>query len=223
MVDAAIERWPLPDHGIWEMRDAPRHFVHSKVMCWAAVHRGIALAGKHGLQAPLARWRAAHAEIRDAVMTHGVDRERGHFVARFDGTEVDAALLLLPDVAFVDHRDELMMRTAEAIRLELGAGRLVLRYREPDGLRGDEGVFLPCSFWLAECLARQGRGDEARAIFERASACANDLGLFPEEYDTVRDEMLGNYPQGLTHLAHISAALALRGVTPPQRDAGKAS
>ena len=212
MVDAAIAKWPLPDHGIWEIRDAPRHFVHSKVMCWVAVRRGIALAAAHGLSAPLARWRRACDEIRDAVMTQGIDHRRGNFVASFGSTEVDAALLLLPDVEFVAHDDERMLRTAEAIRRDLDAGGLVLRYRTPDGLAGREGVFLPCSFWLAECLARQGRIDEARAIFDRVAACANDLGLFPEEFATGSGEMRGNFPQGLTHLAHISAALALRGV-----------
>ncbi len=208
-VEAAIARWAEPDHGIWEVRSAPRHFVHSKVMCWAAVQRGIELAQRHGLPAPVARWSAARDAIRDAVERRGIDRARGHFVSSFGAHDVDAALLLLPDVGFVAHGDERMRRTAQAILTELDDGGLILRYRAPDGLRGAEGSFLPCAFWLAECLARQGRVEAARALFDRVCSCASDLGLFSEEYDSANAELLGNYPQGLTHLAHISAALAL--------------
>ncbi len=211
MVDAAVQKWPLPDHGIWEVRDQPRHFVHSKVMCWTAVHRGIALAREHGLKAPLKRWEMARDAIRDAVETQGFDAERGVFVASFGSAEQDAALLLLPDVGFVAYDDPRMMRTAQAIALELDDGGLVLRYRTPDGLRGAEGSFVPCTFWLAECFARQGRMAEARERFDRACRCANDLGLFSEQYSAASGELLGNFPQGLTHLAHISAALALEG------------
>lgn len=209
LVEAAIAKWPEPDYGIWEVRSEPRHFVHSKVMCWAAVDRGIELARAHSLKAPLARWRRVRAEIRAAIEAHGIDRQRGIFVGYFGGSEVDAALLLLPGVRFVAHRDPIMMRTAEAIRRDLDAGGLILRYRTDDGLRGPEGTFVACSFWLAECLARQGRLAEARAVFDRACGCANDLGLFSEEFDVSSGQMLGNFPQGLTHLAHIAAALAL--------------
>jgi len=211
-VEAAIARWQEPDHGIWEVRSAPRHFVHSKVMCWAAVQRGIELAQRHGLPAPTARWRAARDAIRSAVERFGIDPVHGHFVSSFGSREVDAALLLLPDVGFVAHDDERMQRTAQAIRTGLDDGGLILRYRTPDGLRGAEGSFLPCGFWLAECLARQGRMQAAQALFDRVCGCASDLGLFAEEYDVARAEPLGNYPQGLTHLAHISAALALQAV-----------
>jgi GH15 family glucan-1,4-alpha-glucosidase len=208
-VEAAIARWQEPDHGIWEVRSAPRHFVHSKVMCWAAVRRGIELAQQHGLPAPIARWSAARDAMRSAIETHGVDHARGHFVSSFGAHDVDAALLLLPDVGFVAHDDERMRRTAQAIRSELDDGGLILRYRAADGLRGAEGSFLPCAFWLAECLARQGEQAAARALFDRVCGCASDLGLFSEEYAVPSAQLLGNYPQGLTHLAHISAALAL--------------
>ncbi|MCW5662098.1 MAG: glycoside hydrolase family 15 protein [Burkholderiaceae bacterium] len=220
MVDAAVHKWPLPDHGIWEVRDAPRHFVHSKVMCWTAVHRGIALARQHGFQAPLARWEAARDTIREAVETEGYDAKRGVFRGSFGSTELDAALLLLPDVGFVAYDDPRMVRTAQAIAQDLDDGGLVLRYRMPDGMRGAEGSFVPCTFWLAECLARQGRTAEALERFHRACGCANDLGLFSEEYAASSKELLGNFPQGLTHLAHISAALALEGVTPESGSAG---
>jgi GH15 family glucan-1,4-alpha-glucosidase len=217
LVDAAVERWPLPDHGIWEIRDEPRHFVHSKVMCWTAAHRGIALARQHGFKAPLERWEAARDAIRHAVETQGFDAGRGVFVGSFGSTELDAALLLLPDVGFVAYDDARMVRTAQAIGQELDDGGLVLRYRAPDGLRGREGSFLPCTFWLAECFARQGRIAEARQWFDRACRCANDLGLFSEQYASASGELLGNFPQGLTHLAHISAALALEGMDRPSR------
>jgi GH15 family glucan-1,4-alpha-glucosidase len=213
MVEAAVQKWPLPDHGIWEIRDAPRHFVHSKVMCWAAVQRGLELARQHGFKAPLTRWEQARSAIRDAVETQGFDADRGVFVASFGSTELDAALLLLPDVGFVAHDDPRMLRTACAIQRDLDDGGLVLRYRASDGLRGQEGTFVPCTFWLAECLARQGRATEARELFDRACRCANDLGLFSEQFSSASGELLGNFPQGLTHLAHISAALALEEVS----------
>lgn len=210
IVECALARWSAPDHGIWEIRAAPRHFVHSKAMCWAALDRGLRLAQAHGLPAPVERWAEAREAIRAAVLAEGVDRERGIFVGSFGGREVDAALLLLPEVGFVAYDDPLMRRTAAAIAGELDEGGLILRYRRDDGLPGGEGVFLACSFWLVECLARQGHPAEARRRYERACACANDLGLFAEEFAPSRGEMLGNFPQGLTHLAHISAALALQ-------------
>ncbi len=213
VVEAAIANWRRPDRGIWEVRSRPRHFVHSKVMCWAAVDRGIALAERHDLPAPLRSWRRAREQIRTAVESRGIDRAHGHFVRSFGGTEVDAALLLLPSVGFVAYDDPRMVRTAQAVRRRLGRSGLVVRYRSADGLPRGEGVFLPCTFWLAECLARQGRIGAARELFERASACASDLGLFAEEFDVRSRELLGNYPQGLSHLAHISAALALSGTS----------
>ena len=211
-VETAIARWHLPDRGIWEIRSAPRHFVHSKVMCWAAVNRGIALAEAHSLPAPTERWRGVREEMRRVIEAEGIDHDRGCFVQSFGSRDVDAALLLLPTVDFVVYEDPRMMRTADVILDELCRDGLVLRYRTEDGLRGSEGTFLACTFWLAECLARQGRHRDARAIFQRAVACANDVGLFSEEYLAASGEMLGNFPQGLTHLAHISAALVLEGV-----------
>jgi GH15 family glucan-1,4-alpha-glucosidase len=210
VVNAAVARAPEPDHGIWEIRAAPRHYVHSKAMCWAALNRGIALARLEGRRIPDA-WPAMRDRLHAAIETEGYDRARGVFVQHFGSTELDAALLLLPAVEFVDWRDERMMRTADAIREDLDDHGLILRYRNPDGLEGREGTFIACSFWLAECLARQGRKADAQAVYERALACANDLGLFSEEYDVAACEMLGNFPQGLTHLSHISAALAMAG------------
>jgi GH15 family glucan-1,4-alpha-glucosidase len=213
MVEAAIARWQQPDRGIWEVRGAPRHFVHSKVMCWAAVRRGLQLAERHGLSAPAARWQVARDEIADSVMAQGLDAERGHFVASFGARDVDAALLLLPEVGFVAYDDPRMCRTTEAIGRELGRDGLILRYAMDDGLPDDEGTFLPCSFWMVECLARQGQREAAQQLFQRACRCANDLGLFAEEASR-SGELLGNFPQGLTHLAHIAAARALHETAP---------
>lgn len=209
IVEAAIQRWQEPDRGIWEVRSEPRHFVHSKVMCWAAVNRGVALCESFALSAPAERWRAAREEMRAVIEDRGYDRSRGIFVQAFGERALDAALLLLPEVEFVDYGDARMVRTVDAICEELNDHGLILRYRTDDGLRGTEGVFLACSFWLAGCLARQNRREAARQWFDRAMDCANDVGLFPEEYDPRSGLMLGNFPQGLTHLAHVSAALAL--------------
>ncbi len=215
IVEVAIARRHLPDRGIWEVRSRPKHFVHSKVMCWAAVDGGIALAERYGLPAPLDRWRAELDGMRKDIERRGYDRKRGVFVRNYGSTDLDAALLLLPAVDFVAWDDERMVRTAEAIRRELSRDGLVQRYQAQDGLRGREGVFVPCTFWLAECLAHQHRRAAARRAFNRACRCANDLGLFAEEFDPRHGEMLGNFPQGLTHLAHVSAALALE--QPPKK------
>jgi GH15 family glucan-1,4-alpha-glucosidase len=210
LIDHAAEQWTEPDCGIWEWPGEPDHFVHSKVLCWSALDRGLRLADECMRRAPTRRWKQARDEIRETVERRGYDRKRGVFVQAFGRDELDAALLLLPTVEFIDWRDERMIRTTEAIREELGAGGgLLYRYRRSDGLPGREGAFLCCSFWLAECLARQGELDEARAVFDQALAIGNDLGLFSEEIDPDSGELLGNFPQALTHLAHIDAAVAL--------------
>ncbi|MGH8323096.1 MAG: glycoside hydrolase family 15 protein, partial [Steroidobacteraceae bacterium] len=209
IIEAAIEKSRLPDRGIWEIRSAPRHFVHSKVMCWAAVDGGLALAEKYSLAAPLERWRQERDDLRRNIETHGVDHKRGIFVESYGSDRVDAALLLLPGVDFVRFDDERMVRTTDVIRQELASDGLILRYKSEDGLQGREGVFLACTFWLVECLARQGRRRDALRAFKQATAAANELGLFSEQYAPRGKQMLGNFPQGLTHLAHISAALAL--------------
>jgi len=209
LIDAAAEHWQDPDRGIWEIRGEPRHFTHSKVMCWAALDRGIRLAEDCLRRAPVKRWAKVRDEVRAAVESEGYDPDRGVFVQTFGGTELDAALLLLPSVEFVAYDDERMLRTTDAISEELDADGLLRRYLPgkeiKDGLEGEEGAFLPCSFWLAECLARQGRLERARSVFDRTVSTGNQLGLFPEEYDPEADEMLGNFPQALTHFSHIAA------------------
>jgi GH15 family glucan-1,4-alpha-glucosidase len=210
LIDRAAEQWQEPDCGIWEWAGEPEHFVHSKVLCWSALDRGIRLADECMRRAPLRKWKRARSELRKAIESRGYDSKRGVFVQSFDRSDMDAALLLLPSVEFVDWRDERMLRTAAAIREELDAGDgLLYRYRRSDGLPGREGAFLCCSFWLAECLAHQDELEDARTVFDRAVSTANDVGLFSEEVDPGSGELLGNFPQGLTHLAHISAAVAL--------------
>ncbi|HZD75068.1 MAG TPA: glycoside hydrolase family 15 protein [Actinomycetota bacterium] len=213
LVDTAANRWQEPDRGIWELRGEPRHFVHSKVMCWVALDRGVRLAEECLRQAPVRRWAKVRDEVRAAVEHDGYDDDRGIFVEAFASKALDAALLLLPTVGFVPYDDERMVRTTDAIRTELADPEgLILRYR-PDRTAGgpdaSEGAFIACSFWLVECLAHQGRAQEARDLFDRVSACGNDLGLLSEEFDSRGGQLLGNFPQGLSHLSHITAAVAL--------------
>jgi GH15 family glucan-1,4-alpha-glucosidase len=211
LVDMAAERWRDPDHGLWEWRGDPEHFVHSKVWCWAALDRGIRLADECLRRAPTRRWARERDAAREAIESEGYDSERGVFVQTFGRRDLDAALLLLPTVEFVDWNDERMVRTADAVRDELAAGEgLLYRYTREDGLDGQEGAFVACSFWLAECLAQQGRVEEARAVFDRTVAAGNDVGLFSEECGAESGEMLGNHPQALSHLAHMAAWEALQ-------------
>ena len=208
LVEKAIELWPERDAGFWEARSS-KHFTHSKALCWAAVDRGLRLASKDGREVPTDDWRETREQIREAIDTRGVDSKRGVFVRDFDSTELDAAALRMPIVGYCDWTDERMMQTAEAIDERLDFGGLHRRYDVDDGFDVDEGAFLSCSFWLAECFARQGRGERARRVFDRAMSTTNDLGLFSEEYDPRVDEMLGNFPQALTHLSHLEAAVAI--------------
>jgi GH15 family glucan-1,4-alpha-glucosidase len=210
VVDTAIDRWQERDSGIWEIRDNPQHFTHSKVMCWAAVNRALKLAEECMRKAPERRWRKARDEIRAAVEEHGYDHERGLFVRSFGSRELDAALLLLPTSEFLAWDDPRMLRTTDAIAEDLSEDGLLKRFREGvDELHGGEGAFVACTFWLAECYAEQRRPGKAHAAFERGVATANHLGLFSEEFSPRTGEMLGNFPQGLSHHSHILAAVAL--------------
>jgi GH15 family glucan-1,4-alpha-glucosidase len=210
LIDHAAEQWREPDCGIWEWPGEPDHFVHSKVLCWSALDRGLRLAEECMRRAPVRRWSAERNELAEEIESRGYDPDRGVYVQAFDRPELDAALLLLPTIEYLEWDDERMLRTVAAIREELGAGDgLLYRYRRDDGLPGREGAFLCCSFWLVECLARSGDLNGARAVFERALGAGNDLSLFSEEIDPDSGEALGNFPQGLSHLSHISAAVAL--------------
>jgi len=214
LVERTIAVWRRPDQGLWEMRGPARHFVHSKAMCWAALDDGLRLCEELDLTPKdLERWRSERGAVREAIESRGYDRDRGVFVQAFDSPAMDAALLLLPRCGFVAYKDPRMVRTTEAVREELSEQGLLRRYAsDGDGLEGREGAFIACSFWLAECLARQDRRAEARAVYKAACATSNDLGLFSEEYDPVNAVMLGNFPQALTHLSQITAAVALTGL-----------
>jgi GH15 family glucan-1,4-alpha-glucosidase len=213
-----------PDSGIWELRDRPRHYVHSKVMIWVALDRGIRLvedAGLSGEHSEVDDWRRARDELRRVIDERGV--RDGHYVMHYDSDDVDASLLKLPLVDYVDADDPRMVATVDAILRDLAVppAGLLRRFRgdrSGGSSHGVEGVFLLCSFWLVEVLALQGRMDDARELFDRLAERANDLGLFAEEYDPDADEMLGNFPQAFTHLGLISAAVRL-GLVP---DAGGA-
>jgi GH15 family glucan-1,4-alpha-glucosidase len=211
LVEAARESWRRPDQGLWEMRGPPRHFVHSKVMCWVALDRGIELARSQGLPCDLDGWREACEEIRREIEHRGVDPARGCFVQAFDSTELDASLLLLPIVGFVAANDPRMQATVLHLERELGVDGLLLRRYRPeldDGLTGEEGYFLMVSFWLVEVLAMQGRIEEAEARFRRLLELGNDVHLFAEEYHPAVGQ-LGNFPQAFTHVAIIGAAQQL--------------
>jgi GH15 family glucan-1,4-alpha-glucosidase len=209
VVERAASTWREPDHGIWEQRGPARHFVHSKAMCWAALDRGLALARDCMRTAPVRRWTRQRDALRREIERRGIDRRRGVLVRDFGSRRLDAAALLVPNTGLFAADDEVMVRTADAIRDELGEGGLLRRYSSSDGLPGREGCFLACSFWLAEVLALQGRQAEAEEVFDRAASTANDLGLFSEEYDPQREAMLGNFPQALTHLSHVLAGTAI--------------
>jgi GH15 family glucan-1,4-alpha-glucosidase len=209
VADTVCRKWQEPDRGIWEFRGAPRHYVHSKAMCWCALDRALRLAQEQSLPGRFDAWREARDGIRADIEKQGYDDSRGVFLQCYGKPWLDSALLLLPRMGFIAYDDPRMLRTADAIRQELQRDGLLLRYNAPDGLPGDEGVFLPCTFWLAACLARQGRMDDAWQAYRRASDCANDLGLLSEEYDPTGKRMLGNFPQALTHVSQIMARLAL--------------
>jgi GH15 family glucan-1,4-alpha-glucosidase len=206
-VDAAATRWMEADQGIWEMRGPPRHFLNSKLMCWVALDRGIALAGLLDAQDDVPSWEATREEIRAAILEQGWSQRAQAFTQSFGSDFLDASALRLPLVGFLPADDPRIRSTIEAIATRLVDHRgLVFRYLGPDGLPGGEGTFLLCTFWLAEALALAGELGRARETFERAVACANDLGLLSEEVDLETGELLGNFPQAFSHIGLINAA-----------------
>ncbi|MDP9371622.1 MAG: glycoside hydrolase family 15 protein [Chloroflexota bacterium] len=224
-VDAVADRWRAPDSGIWEVRSAPRHFVYSKVMAWVALDRGIKAAEEDGLPADLRRWRAEREVVRAAVLERGYDPALGAFARSYGEKGLDAANLLLPLVHFIGARDPRMRATIEATERGLMADGLVYRYvAAEDGLPGGEATFGVCTFWLVDNLTALGRVEEARALFERTLARATPLGLYAEELDPLTGAHLGNFPQALTHIGLINAAvnLARAGAGGTTRDAGGA-
>jgi GH15 family glucan-1,4-alpha-glucosidase len=214
LVDYLTEAWRLPDEGIWEVRGPRRHFTHSKVMAWVAMDRAVKLVERHGLDGPADRWREVRDAIHRDVLLRGLDRERNTFVQYYGGTELDASLLMIPLVGFLPPTDPRVLGTIAAVERELLVDGFVLRYRTAesqhvDGLPPGEGAFLPCSFWLVDCLAMIGRREEAEALFERLASLANDVGLLSEEYDPRLRRLVGNFPQAFSHISLVNSAINL--------------
>ena len=210
------EVWDEPDEGLWEVRGGRRHFVHSKVMAWVAFDRAVRMAEEFGREGPVDRWRELRAQVHREVCERGFDRERGTFTQSYGSRGLDAATLMIPLVGFLEPGDERVTGTVEAIMRELYVDGFVLRYDThdaEDGFPPGEGAFLPCSFWLADCLAMIGRTDEANALFDRLAGLANDVGLLAEEYDPRLGRMVGNFPQAFTHVGLVNTAMNLDGAT----------
>ncbi|GAA1213786.1 glycoside hydrolase family 15 protein [Streptomyces rhizosphaericus] len=220
LIHVLEQHWMEPDDGIWESRGPRRHYVHSKVMAWVAVDRTVHLIESGAVRGPLERWRILRETIHRDVCEHGFDAERNTFTQSYGSKELDAAALLIPQMGFLPPDDPRIIGTIEAIQRELTTpDGFVLRYATAgdevgiDGLSGDEGAFLACSFWLADDLAMIGRLDEARELFERLLTLRNDLGLLAEEWDSKSRRQVGNFPQAFSHVGLLDTALTLERLT----------
>ncbi|RST15505.1 glycoside hydrolase family 15 protein [Streptomyces sp. WAC05374] len=206
--------WRQPDEGLWEVRGPRRHFTHSKVMAWVAADRAVRTLEKDpSLRGDVSRWRAMRDEVHREVCEKAYDPERNTFTQSYGSRELDAATLLIPRVGFLPPDDPRVVGTVDAVRAELSHDGFILRYSTEgvpvDGLPGDEGTFLVCSFWMADALRMTGRTKEARELFERLLSLRNDVGLLAEEYDATAGRQLGNYPQAFSHIGLVGTALAL--------------
>jgi len=220
LIEHLEDIWELPDQGIWEVRGGRRQFTFSKVMAWVALDRSVRDAERFKLDAPLDRWRQVRDRVHATICKCGFDGRRNTFTQSFGSSELDASLLLMPMVGFLPPDDPRIRGTVAAIERELLVDGFVLRYRsntEVDGLPPGEGVFLPCSFWLADSYTLQNRDAEARALFERLLSLRNDVGLLAEEYDPRARRQVGNFPQAFSHVALIGTALNLHELGPAQR------
>ncbi|MFI1225456.1 MULTISPECIES: glycoside hydrolase family 15 protein [unclassified Streptomyces] len=216
LIEYLEKHWEEPDEGIWEVRGPRRHFVHSKVMAWVAVDRTIKLVESGDVEGPLERWHQLRDDIHRDVLERGYDKERNTFTQSYGSKELDASLLLIPQMGFLPPDDKRVIGTIEAIQRELSTeDGFILRYPTEgedagvDGLAGDEGAFLACSFWMADDLAMIGRVDEARQLFEKLLSLRNDLGLLAEEWDSNLQRQVGNFPQAFSHVPLIDTALRL--------------
>ncbi len=215
LVDWVSHNWHLPDSSIWEVRGETRHYVFSKVMSWVALDRGIRMAEELRLEGDLPGWSKARETLFAEIMTRGWSESKQSFVQAYDSEALDAAALAIPMVRFLPWEHPRARSTVRAIARELTSvdGELVYRYREPDGLEGEEGAFSICTFWLAQALAMIGEVDRAQRLVERMLRHANHVGLFSEEIDPHTGEFLGNFPQGFTHIALINCAVAITEAT----------
>jgi GH15 family glucan-1,4-alpha-glucosidase len=210
LADAAATRWREKDQGIWEIRGEPRHFLYSKLMCWVALDRAVALADLIDANDRVDRWKQSREEIADAILTRGWNEQAGAFTQAFGSEELDASILMMAIVGFLPADDPRMKATIDAIADRLTDHRgLAYRYLGSDGLDGEEGTFLLCTFWLAQALALAGEGERARETFERAIGFVNDVGLLAEEVDATNGELLGNFPQAFSHIGLVNAAWAI--------------
>ncbi len=211
VLDWLVENWDQPEEGIWETRGGRHSFTYGRVMCWVAFDRGIRMAVKRGLPAPLERWTAARDAIHAQVLDRGFHTSRQAFVQHYDTDVLDSALLRMPAIGFIDGRDPLWASTLVAMDEELVTDSLVYRYdpeASPDGLRGSEGTFSLCTFTYVDALTRAGRLDDARTTFEKMLTYGNHAGLYSEEI-ALTGEQIGNFPQAFTHLSLIDAAVTL--------------
>ena len=211
-LDHLEQIWTKPDEGIWEVRGGNRQFTYSKVMAWVAFDRAIKSAEEFKLDGPLDRWRAVAAEIHADVCRRGFDARLGSFVQAYGGEQLDASLLLLPEVGFLPPDDARVRGTLRAIEERLLVDGFVMRYdteHSQDGLPPGEGAFLACSFWLVDAYILQNRWADARALFDRLLTLRNDVGLLSEEYDSRVGRLVGNFPQAFTHVALVNSAFNL--------------
>jgi GH15 family glucan-1,4-alpha-glucosidase len=207
LADIVSAEWRSPDQGIWEIRDEPRHFVHSKLNCWASLDRVVRIAESMRVPAAVARWTAERDAIHSYLMQDA--EERGWFSQAVGTDAPDASALLVPAMGFLPTTHPLVQKTIDVVRADLGDGALVYRYRADDGLSGGEGAFLLCSWWLCDCLTHAGRLDEAESVLDAMLGYANDVGLWAEQVDPRTGEALGNFPQAFTHMAHVTSSLYL--------------
>ena len=211
MIDWVCEHWDQPDEGIWETRGGRKDFTYGRFQCWLALDRAIRMAQHRGRPADLARWAVERDNIYNQIMNRGWNPKIGAFTQHYDTEVLDSSNLLMPLQGFIAPSDPMWLSTLRAMDRELVSDSLVYRYNpsaSPDGLAGDEGTFSLCTFWYVDALARAGRLDEARLVFEKMFTYANHLGLYSEEIDSTGGQ-LGNFPQAFSHLALISAAVNL--------------